>query len=62
MSRPIRRFTEMLGLLSRGRLEEQLDEALSEAIATLEQQPNDQGSATPGWPIFLPLFQGTTSA
>lgn len=45
-NRPIRKFTEMLGLLSRGKFSERLDEELAEAIATLEQQPNDQGKAT----------------
>ena len=31
-ARPIRSFTEMLGLLSKGRFSERLDEELSEAI------------------------------
>lgn len=36
----------MLGLLSRGKFEEKLDEHLAAAIATLEALPAEKGSAT----------------
>lgn len=45
-ARPIRSFTEMLGLLSKGRFSERLDEELAEAITSLENLPNEKGSAT----------------
>jgi len=45
-ARPIRRFTEMLGLLGRMRFEEKLDEHLTNAIETLENAPGDKASAT----------------
>jgi hypothetical protein len=45
-ARPIRSFTEMLGLLSRGRFSERLDEELAAAIESLQQQPQDKGAAT----------------
>lgn len=45
-ARPIRKFTEMLGLLSKGKFSDRLDEELSEAISTLENLPNEKGSAT----------------
>ncbi len=44
--RPIRRFSEMLGLLSRGRFEEKCDEHLTHAIETLEALPGEKGAAT----------------
>lgn len=46
MTRPIRRFTDMLGLLSRGRFVEKCDEHLAEALSTLEALPNEKGTAT----------------
>lgn len=46
MSRPIRKFTEMIGLLSKGRFEEKLDEALAEALTTLSALPNESGKAS----------------
>ena len=45
-ARPIRKFTEMLGLLERGRLSEALDEALSKTIDTLQALPGGKGKAT----------------
>lgn len=44
--RPIRKFLEVLGLLSRGKFSERLDLEMAEAIQSLEAQPNDQGKAT----------------
>jgi hypothetical protein len=45
-ARTIRSFVEMLGLLSRGRFAERLDEELTEAIQHLEALPEEKGSAT----------------
>jgi hypothetical protein len=58
MTRPIRKFTEMLGLLSRGRFEERLDDELAAAIESLEQQPNDQGTAKINVEITLKFQNG----
>jgi hypothetical protein len=44
--RTIRKFDEMLGLLSRGKFAEKCDEALTHAIETLEQLPGEKGKAT----------------
>jgi hypothetical protein len=46
MARTIRRFTEMLGLLARGKFEPKLDAALAEALQTLENLPGSKGTAT----------------
>jgi hypothetical protein len=46
MSRPIRNFTEMLGLLSRGKFSEKLNAELETAIETLEAMPSEKGKAT----------------
>lgn len=46
MSRPIRRFEEMLGILSRGRFAEKCDEHLANVLETLEALPNEKGTAT----------------
>lgn len=45
MARPIRRFTDMIGLLSRGRFAEKCDEKLVEAITALEALPDEEGTA-----------------
>lgn len=45
-ARPIRSFTEMIGLLSKGRFSERLDEELAASISTLENLPSEKGSAT----------------
>lgn len=45
-NRPIRRFVDMLGLLSRGRFVEKCDEHLANALQTLETLPGEKGSAT----------------
>ena len=44
--RPIRRFTEMLSILSRGKFEEKLDEHMNNALQTLEALPGEKGVAT----------------
>lgn len=44
-ARPIRKFTEMLGLLDRGNFERACDEALAEAFRSLEALPKEQGTA-----------------
>lgn len=44
--RTIRRFTDMLGLLSRGRFVEKCDEHLQAAIESLENLPTEKGTAT----------------
>jgi hypothetical protein len=46
MTRPIRSFTDLLPLLSRGRFVERLDEHLGHALATLEALPTESGRAT----------------
>jgi hypothetical protein len=46
MSRTIRSFADMLGLLNRGRFVEKCDEHLAEALATLEALPTEKGTAT----------------
>lgn len=43
--RTIRSFTEMLGLLSRGRFSEKLDEHLAKSLEALEGLPNEKGTA-----------------
>lgn len=45
-ARPIRRVTELLGLLDRGNFERACDQALNEALATLESLPKQQGVAS----------------
>lgn len=45
-TRPIRSVTEILGLLSRGRFAERLDEELEKCIAALENLPEEKGSAS----------------
>lgn len=45
-ARPIRRVSELLGLLDRGNFERACDEALSDALAHLESLPKEQGTAT----------------
>lgn len=42
MSRVLRSFREMLGLLSRGEFSRHLDEKLSDALAALEDSPADK--------------------
>jgi hypothetical protein len=44
-ARPIRRFTELVGLLDRGEFERKCDEALGAALQTLEALPKEQGTA-----------------
>lgn len=44
-ARPIRRLTELLGLLDGGKFERACDEALADALATLEALPKEQGTA-----------------
>lgn len=44
--RLIRKFTEMIGLFSRGKFEQRLDQELEAVIESLQQQPHDQGKAT----------------
>jgi len=46
MARTLKTFSEMLGLLSRGRFTEKLDEEMRETIAHLEGLPNEKGKAT----------------
>lgn len=45
MARLIHKFSEMLGLLSRGKFEARLDEELRGAIETLENAPSEKASA-----------------
>lgn len=45
-ARPIRRVTELLGLLDRGNFERACDEALNDALASLEALPKQQGAAS----------------
>lgn len=44
-ARPIRRMTELLGLLDGGKFEHACDEALTDALSTLEALPKEQGTA-----------------
>ena len=44
-ARPIRSMTEIIGLLSRGRFSERLDEELEKCISALENLPEEKGSA-----------------
>jgi hypothetical protein len=41
----IRRFTEMLALIDKGKLERTLDDSLREALETLRAQPGEKGKA-----------------
>lgn len=43
--RPIRSMTEIIGLLSRGRFSERLDEELEKCISALGNLPDEKGSA-----------------
>ncbi|WAX93171.1 hypothetical protein N7E70_015850 [Aminobacter sp. NyZ550] len=45
MSRVLRSFREMLGLLSRGDFSRKLDEEMTAAIDALEAMPGDKGKA-----------------
>lgn len=45
-ARPIRSVTEILGILSRGRFAERLDEELEKCIAALENLPEEKGTAS----------------
>ena len=45
MSRTLRSFREMLGLLSRGDLSRRLDEELTNAVEALQAMPADKGKA-----------------
>lgn len=45
-NRPIRRFSELLGLLDGGKFESACDLALTEALGSLEEMPKDKGKAT----------------
>lgn len=44
-ARPIRKLTELIGLLDRGGFESACDAALNEALQTLEALPKGQGTA-----------------
>lgn len=44
--RTLRRLTDILGLLSKGRFSEKCDEHFEEAMKTLEALPNEKGTAT----------------
>lgn len=46
MSRAIRNFSEMIGLLNRGKFAEKCSEHLITALETLEALPNEKGTAT----------------
>ncbi len=46
MARPIRKLDKILGLLNRGKFMDRCDEKLAEAIATLENLPDEKGEAT----------------
>lgn len=56
--RPIRRFAEMLELLSRGKFTEKCDEHLNKAIETLEAMPDQKGVATLTLTITLNYQEG----
>lgn len=58
MSRPIRKFTDMIDLLNRGRFTEKLDEHLADAIASLEALPAEKGTATISVSITLVYESG----
>lgn len=45
MSRVLRSFREMLGLLSRGEFSRRLDQELTNAVEALESMPADKGKA-----------------
>jgi len=45
-ARPIRSITEVIGLLARGHFAEKCDEALTQIIEALENQPDEKGSAS----------------
>lgn len=56
--KPIRRFTEMLGILSRGRFEERLDDHLTAAITALEELPDGRGKATITISLTIAIQEG----
>lgn len=60
--RPIRRFSEMLELLSRGKFTEKCDEHLNKAIETLEAMPDQKGVATLTLTITLNYQEGRLDA
>lgn len=45
-ARPIRSVTDVLGLISRGRFAERLDEELEKCITALESLPEEKGTAS----------------
>lgn len=56
--RTIRRFIDVLGLLSRGRFSEKCDEHFEEAIRALEALPTEKGTATINLAITLNFDSG----
>lgn len=45
-TKPIRSFTDLVGVLNRGRFSEKCDEHLSKAMETLDGLPDAKGTAT----------------
>lgn len=44
--RVVRRFSEVLSLIDRGRFEQSLNEAMREAVEAIRAQPGEKGKAT----------------
>ncbi len=57
-TRPIRRFSEMLAILNRGRFEEKLDELLTKTCETLENLPEQSGKAVVNMTFTLTYSEG----
>lgn len=56
--RLVRRFTEIVSLIDRGKLESSANEALREALETLENQPGEKGKATITLSLEITLNKG----
>ena len=57
----IHRFSQMLGLMNRGRLEEKIDAELQKALETLEATPQQKGKAKITLEITLDYDGGNIS-
>ena len=56
--RTIRSFTEMLGLLNRGRLVDRLDEEMAAVLNALRETPKESGKATLSLTLTIAYQEG----
>lgn len=56
--RPMRRFTDLIGLLARGRFVEKCDEHLAKTIEALSALPDRKGTATISISLIVTFLDG----